>query len=229
MRHSLDRWTSRLCMSCIQVGNDLQFSSLCAPVTADQTTIQCYNITILRIAIFSRGHSTIGIGVEDKAISHLLHCPLCLKPSSDRRCQKWKHAKTVPSKPPSRTPRPGLVKHLMAGLLTCGSALGQPSRSCGPVAVWPCSPLTVAGAVTELAPFGKPHRIPFSSRGNTTGNHQSIECPRTPDTSMIKSKAPNSGRGSSAGNHVSVAPTEWVGLRAEFVWPRLSIVGVFGN
>ena len=90
--------------------------------------MQCYYITYREIAIVPGCPSTIGLGVEGKAISHLSHCPLRLDPSADRRCQKCKHAKNAPSKPPSRTPRPGLVEHRMAGLLTCGSRLSPPSQ-----------------------------------------------------------------------------------------------------
>ena len=66
--------------------------------------------------------------IQSEGFSCFRHGPLHLLPSADRRCRLCTHADYVPSKPPSRTPRPGLVKHLMAGLLTCGSSLGCPSR-----------------------------------------------------------------------------------------------------
>ena len=46
-------------------------------------------------------------------------------------------------------PRVGFSE--MAGLLTYGSMRGHPSQPKGPVDIWRCSPLTVAGAVTDLA------------------------------------------------------------------------------
>ena len=50
---------------------------------------------------------------------------------------------------------PGSVTLAMAGLLTCGSSLSRTfPGACPVVFVGGRSPLTVAGAVTDLAPFG---------------------------------------------------------------------------
>ena len=64
----------------------------------------------------------------------------------------WQRKRSTPSYF-VRTPRPG-KNILMAGLLTCGSTRPAPSRPGGPVVSAESSSLTVAGAVTDLVPFG---------------------------------------------------------------------------
>ncbi len=89
------------------------------------------------------------------------HCPLRLFSSADRRCRICQHASDVSSKPPSRTPRPRLFNQIIAGLLTCGSMLGHPSR-----------PKNASGCLASLTAYScggnhglgagrQPHRIPF--------------------------------------------------------------------
>jgi|GEM_PF-1912806 len=88
----------------------------------------------------------------------------------------------VPSLPHPGTPRPVRVKDTMAGLLTCGSTLGPTfpalfkcelfgaNRRRPVVFVGRRSPLTVAGAATDLVPTdgrAEPHRVPFSPIGRT--------------------------------------------------------------
>lgn len=74
---------------------------------------------------------------------------------------------------PARTPRPGWVKNMMAGLLNCGSRLPRTFPG-----IWPIGslrgrlPPTVAGAVAELAPEWHRTAFPFDpSDLQAVGSH----------------------------------------------------------
>ena len=62
-------------------------------------------------------------------IISIRHVPHRFLPNAVGPCSSCERTCDVSSKPPARTPRPGLVEYSTAGLLTCGSQLGQPSRT----------------------------------------------------------------------------------------------------
>lgn len=87
---------------------------------------------------------------------------LRLRPSEPRQWEQVSEIRRMRAiRPPSRTPRPGLVEFTMAGLLTCGSWLRHPSQPYGQWVLGVAIRLQLRGQSRIQRLLATPHRVPF--------------------------------------------------------------------
>lgn len=123
-------------------------------------------------------------------------------------------------KPPSRTPRPGLVEHRMVGLLTCGSWLGHPSRP-----IWGQWVFGVAHRL-QLRGQSRTWRLlatsPYSLfiPWRTTGNHRGDACPSSDFGSSDNTQRPTHRGHLSFANDLTTLRRRNVGAKVDMFWFR---------